>query len=97
MVFCVFIFIFCLETMVKTTFVAVMVILFFESVTPKVLHHSCWNAPLQRPLKVTLQLKILRTWINIGVEPAPRHLTYYLRFSFSQTSQLFKFNLVSIE
>ena len=27
-------------------------------------------------MKDTLQLKILPTWINVGVEPAPRHLTY---------------------
>ena len=34
-----------------------------------------YEAPWQRHLKDTLQLKILRI---LGVKPAPRHLTYYL-------------------
>ena len=44
-----------------------------------------YEAPRKRHLKDTLQLKILRTCINIDVKPAPRHLTLlYASFSFTQ-------------
>ena len=35
-----------------------------------------YKTPWEWHMKDTLQLKILPTWINVGVEPAPRHLTY---------------------
>ena len=38
---------------------------------------NSYEAPWQRHLKEALQLKILRTWINIAVEAAARHLVYY--------------------
>ena len=37
---------------------------------------SNYKATWQRHLKDTFQLKILRIWINIDVEPATKHLTY---------------------
>ena len=37
---------------------------------------NSYKTPWQWHMKDTLQLKILPTWINVGVEPAPRHLTY---------------------
>ena len=53
-----------------------------------------YDAPWQWHLKDNLQLKILRTWINIGVEPAPRHLTYYCMLLFlSNKSCLLPFYL----
>ena len=70
----------------RKTSVAVMVIFLFESVTPKVLDHSCglsFFSTITRYLDHdTLQFKILWTWINISVEPATRHLTYYCMFLF---------------
>ena len=33
------------------------------------------KTPWQWHMKDTLKLKILPTWINVGVEPAPRHMT----------------------
>ena len=50
---------------------------FFESAIPNVFDHSYYDAPWRQYLKDILQLKILQTWINIDVVPAPRHLTYY--------------------
>ena len=41
-----------------------------------------YEAPWQQDLKDTLQLKILRTWINMGVEPATRHLAHYYMLLF---------------
>ena len=49
-----------------------------------------YEAPWQRHLKDTFQLKILRTWINIGVEPAKRHLTYYCMLLFLSNKPNFK-------
>ena len=37
---------------------------------------SNYKETWQRHLKDTFQLKILRIWINIDVEPATKHLTY---------------------
>ena len=51
-----------------------------------------YRTPWQQNLKDTLQLKISPTWIDKGVEPAPRHLTYYC-VSFSQKKLDFAFNL----
>ena len=52
----------------------------------------------RRNLKDTLQLKILRTWINMGVKLAPRYLTYYCMFILFVLESLdLKFNLVLIE
>ena len=34
-----------------------------------------YKTPWQWHMKDTLQLKILPTWTNVGVEPVPRHLT----------------------
>ena len=55
----------------------------FESVIPQVLDHSYVQSSfstitrhLDNGIWKTLQLKILPTWTNVGVEPAPRHLTY---------------------
>ena len=42
----------------------------------KVLSQQLQGTLTKWHMKDTLQLKILRTWINVGVEPAPRHLTY---------------------
>ena len=78
MVFRVFIFIFCLESkrewVDRTTSVPDM-ISFLESVIPKVVDHRYYDAHLTKAFE--RQLKILRTWVNISVEPAPGHLTYY--------------------
>ena len=107
MVFHVSIFIFCLETTLqenswmRTTSVAVVVIFFFESAILKVFDHSFVQSSfstimigtLTKTFKDTLQLKILRTWINIGVKPLPRHLTYYCMFLFLSN----KLNLILIE
>ena len=41
-----------------------------------------YKAPWRWNLKDTLQLKILRTWINIGLEPASLHLAYYCMLLF---------------
>ena len=49
-----------------------------------------YKAPLQKHLKDTLQLKILWTWINIGVEPATRHWTYYCMLVFLSNKPSFK-------
>ena len=51
---------------------------------------SNYEAPWQRHLKDTLQLKILRTWINIGAEHATRHLTYYCMLLFLSNKPSFK-------
>ena len=55
----------------------------FESVIPQVLDHSYVQSffstitrHFDNGIWKTLHLKILPTWINVGVEPAPRHLTY---------------------
>ena len=56
-----------------------------------------YEAPWQRHLKETLQLKILWTWVNIGVELAPNHLTYYCMLFFLSNKLVFKFNLILIE
>ena len=64
---------------------------FFESAIPQVLWSQLfqqlvllnnYKTPWQWHMKDTLQLKILPTWINVGVEPAPRHLTYCSIFFF---------------
>ena len=77
MVFRVFIFIFCLETALRESnwmrknSVAVMVIFFRKchSGNTKFFVED-YETPWKRHLKDTLQLKIFRTWINKGVEPA---------------------------
>ena len=48
-----------------------------------------YEAPWQRHLKDTLQLKILRTWIHVGVNPVPSHLTYYCMFLFLSNKSYF--------
>ena len=81
MVFRVFIIVFYLETKVRenncmgTTPVAVMVIFFrgchFESTWSQLCSKffvNNYEAPWQRHLKHNLYLKILRTWISIGVD-----------------------------
>ena len=73
---------------VRTTSVVVIVNFFFKSVMTKKLNDSYYDATWQTHLKDTLRLKILRTWINIGV---------IVRFSFSQASLVFIFNLVLIK
>ena len=35
-----------------------------------------YKTPWQWHMKDTLQLKILPIWINVGVDPVPRHVTY---------------------
>ena len=85
----------------------------FESVILKFLDHRSrlgwkfflnnYEASWQQHLKDALQLKILQTWINIGVEPALQsalHQDIWLIiecFSFFHTSLVFRFNLVMIE
>ena len=49
-----------------------------------------YEAPWQRHLKNTLQLKILRTWTNIGVESATRNLTYNCMLLFLSNKPSFK-------
>ena len=49
-----------------------------------------YGAPWQRHLKDTLQFKILRTWINVGVAPTTRHLTYYFMLLFLSNNPSFK-------
>ena len=65
-----------------------------ESVIPKVLDHShvrsFYGGPRQRCLKDTLQLRILWICINIGVKPAPRHLTYYCMLLFLPNKSSFE-------
>ena len=103
-VFFVFIFIFCLETTVleinwmRTTSVAVMVIIFSKvSFRNSKFISNNYEAPGQRQIKDTLQMKILRTWINIGVEPGPINLAYYCMLFFLSTNLVSKFNLILIE
>ena len=56
---------------------------FFVRVIPNVLDHSYVHDALwQRHLKDSLQLNILRTWNNTGVESVPRYLTYYCMLLF---------------
>ena len=58
--------------------------IFFESIIPQVLDHSYVKSSFSTitryldkwHMKDTFQLKILPTWINVGLELAPRHLTY---------------------
>ena len=68
----------------KTVSVAVMVNFFRKRHSESTWSQLCskfflkdYEAPWQRHLKDTLHLKILQTWINLGVKPAPRHMTYY--------------------
>ena len=42
----------------------------------------CSKTPWQWHMKDTLQLKILPTWVDLGVEPASRHLTYCSKLFF---------------
>ena len=88
-VFYVFIFVLCLETTVsennwmRTTNNEnqnYLIITMFK---------GNYEAIWQRHLKDTLQLKILRTWINIGVELAPIHLIYYFTFLFLSNKPTF--------
>ena len=58
---------------------------------------NSYEAPWQLHLKDTLQMKILRTWIIIGVEASPRHLTYYCMLLFLSNKPSFSINLVLIE
>ena len=61
-----------------------MVKFYFESIIPQVLDHSYVKSSFSTitryldkwHMKDTFQLKILPTWINVGLELAPRHLTY---------------------
>ena len=108
-IFYLFIF-FCLETTViennwmRTTSVAVMVFFFrkyhsestWSQLYSKFFLNS-YEAPWQLHLKDTLQMKILRTWIIIGVEASPRHLTYYCMLLFLSNKPSFSINLVLIE
>ena len=80
-----------------TTSVVVMVIFFRRCHSESTWSQLCskfflnnYEAPWQRHLKDTFQLKILRTWINIGVEPATRHLTYYCMLLFLSNKPSFK-------
>ena len=81
----------------------------FESIIPKVLDHNdvhTWSqrcskfsannyeAPWQRHLKDTLQLNIL--WTSVSSLHQDIEL-FILCFSFSQTSLVFKFNLMMVE
>ena len=90
MVFRIFIFIFGLETTVREnswvgrTSVAVIVKFFRKYNSESTSSQLCskfilnnYEAPWQRHLKDTVQLNILRTWINTDVEPAKRHFIYY--------------------
>ena len=77
MVFRVFIFIFYLETALRESnwmrknYVAVMVIFFRKCHSGNTKFFvKDYETPWKRHLKDTLQLKIFRTWINKGVEPA---------------------------
>ena len=86
----------------RTTSVPVKVIFFRKFHSESTWSQLCskfflnnYEAPWQWHLKDTLQLKILRTWINISVVLARRVLTYHLCFSFSQTSLPFCHNLFS--
>ena len=91
------------ENYIRTTSAAVMV-----KFVLKVSFASTWSqlclkfflnsykTPWQGHMKDTLQLKVLPTWINVGVVPAPRHLTYCsmlfsLSLSLSQTNLVFVF------
>ena len=49
-----------------------------------------YKPPWQQHLKDTLQLKILWMWINVSVEPATRHLTYYCMLLFLSNKPSFK-------
>ena len=97
--------VFCLKTAVReskwmrTTSVTVMVNFFFESVIPKVLDHSYYNPPWQQHLKDTLQLRILWTWSTWTLRTWSLYQDIWLCVcsSFSQTSLVFKFNLLLIK
>ena len=80
MVFCVFIFIFIIETLVREnnsvgrTSITVIVIFFQKCHSESTSSQLCSNvflnnykAPWQQHLKDTVQLKILWTWINISI------------------------------
>ena len=56
-----------------------------------------YEAHWQRHLKGSLKLKISQTWIDIGVESATKHSTYYCMVLFLSNKSSFKFNLVLIE
>ena len=72
---------------------------FFESVIPKVLDHSYYNPPWQQHLKDTLQLRILWTWSTWTLRTWSLYQDIWLCVcsSFSQTSLVFKFNLLLIK
>ena len=104
--FRVFTFTFCLEKTVRennwmgTTSVDVMfsLLIFFENAIPNITRSQLClqfflkkhETPWQRHLKGTLQLKILRTWIKICVEPATRYLTYNFMLLFLSNKPSFK-------
>ena len=107
MIFCVFIFIFLFRSNVTRQKLdeddfRCCCVFFFESIIPKVLDHSYVQSSLSTiPWHLdngiwddTLQLKILRTTVS------SLHQDIYLIivcFSFSQTSLVFKFNLIFIK
>ena len=72
---------------------------FFESAIPKVLDHSYYNPPWQQHLKDTLQLRILWTWSTWTLRTWSLYQDIWLCVcsSFSQTSLVFKFNLLLIK
>ena len=69
---------------------------FYESVIPK-FTFKVLSQQLQLHLKETLQLKILCTWINIGVELAPSHLSYYCMLFFLSNKVVFNFDRIIFE
>ena len=85
MVFRVLIFTFCLETtlqeknQMKSTSVTVIVI-FFESIIPKILDHIYVQTLSQQLLGILTTAferhLTIEDYMDMGVGPAPRHLTY---------------------
>ena len=70
----------------KVTSVAVMVIFFFESVIPKVFDHNYVQSTLStttRTLTTAFERHLtIEDFTDMGVKPAPRHLTYYCMLLF---------------
>ena len=97
-------FVFCLETTVRVQTIAVMVNFFSKVSFQKYSIQLCSNfvlsnydAPWQRHLKDTLQLKF---YGHGSTSVSTLHQDIWLiivSFSFSQTNLVFKFNLVLIE
>ena len=89
------------STWMKTTSVAVMVFFSSKMSFRKYLITAMFKVFYQqlRSILTTAFERHLTTedFTDMGVKPAPRHLIYYLCFSFSQTSPVFKFNLMLVE